>query len=1139
MTVKAPALEARERLVSEARLLVDLLAVHLDDRQRAKDRHKQLIYFIDAHELKAYLHANKADYLGGFVLDAERSQFNEPDLDALQSRIRLISEQMLQWLLFDYPGQVVLLPSHGEELDEEIAYQARLLLATQLGLIADARRQVEAIRKKTLSSGLLATYAEKAESGDAQSKQTLIKFLGESAPALTALLRLTPDTIEKRIQHLADHGNLVLLRDVDWSEFGFDPTVCDRIEALGLDHALAEKWRALLASRRGNSYRANRLDAEAIAFLCSFNAVMKECRHESRAVLVTRAMTLISLLRAGKDQSGFRADAAGVVRHSRLLVVTGDKLVLEDAAHPSTSEDPVSAGLQQLGVALTAYERQLNLLPHDRHELPREEARSLINAWNSFEAARFTMDFAASGISEPDAAQRSRPDEGFTQLLRWLKSEDDVEALVVERLNSRVLSFGHETFTRNLQSSIDLSARISLVKAKRRVRVQPLAGPGTGPVEFDVALFGHLTNELSSQKASMIFDVMKLVQRGNASDVAEDYLAWSLLQSCLGNWNLAEIYAESAVLSARILHRRSTEVEAQLLLAQILRLEGPKHHEHRRMSHEEVRRFERARRTLNDAGKESIDPRLLVESAALTIERLLWFDETPEVTRKAFESGVEFLNQARNLLPDATGMRARVAELALVFALATHERFKLPQYSARTLFEIVLVWHAELVETLTAMRQNEEFEADEISRQSRAIEFIGYDLLRDLAAQTGNTITAKMVAPSSIRFEVDVLQSLLAGQFDKTAQLVAKILARTIARTPNSREFNLVYAPVWDVVDDEALWASDIPDKASREAASKASKIVHDIGERQSILQGNGTIQDVERLQTASSLFEGAIAEGHDASPRAMFRLHMEHCYAELLRSHVEKEPEKTACLVALVGRYDALVEQYPDSSVLHYRRSIALSGLDRNDEAIESIMRALEMLDRDRYIGKDHWIRSTIVRRVAFFFGAEARGVRAQLQLDPSNDSLRATYLATIKRAFGVVHPDFEERRAGAPYFAKLEMRRRLNNIVYYAALYLESGGVPSGLAQDFDQDRLIDYTRRLHADGMEEVAEWNIIHTIGYVYNVLEHRAEASRAADRLLNVISRSGANAESESIRHAINDALLWKQRAEDTSPSPLR
>jgi hypothetical protein len=201
--------------------------------------------------------------------------------------------------------------------------------------------------------------------------------------------------------------------------------------------------------------------------------------------------------------------------------------------------------------------------------------------------------------------------------------------------------------------------------------------------------------------------------------------------------------------------------------------------------------------------------------------------------------------------------------------------------------------------------------------------------------------------------------------------------------------------------------------------------------------------------------------------------------------------------------------------------------------------MRALEMLGHDRYIGKDHWIRSTIVRRVAFFFGAEARGVRAHLQQDPADESLRVKYLATIKRAFEVVHADFEEKSGGAPYFAKLEKRRRLNNIVYYEALYLEEGGAPSALAQGFDEDRLIEYTRLLHPDGMAEVAEWNIIHTIGYVYNELARRFDASMAADRLLNVISRSGANAESESIRHAISDALLWKQRAEDTSPSPLR
>ena len=61
--------------------------------------------------------------------------------------------------------------------------------------------------------------------------------------------------------------------------------------------------------------------------------------------------------------------------------------------------------------------------------------------------------------------------------------------------------------------------------------------------------------------------------------------------------------------------------------------------------------------------------------------------------------------------------------------------------------------------------------------------------------------------------------------------------------------------------------------------------------------------------------------------------------------------------------------------------------------------------------------------------------------------------------------------------------------------------------------------------------------MHTIGHAYSVMNQVAMAREAADRLLTVISKSGANADSATIRAAINDALAWK-RAAETIPAAL-
>lgn len=1109
----------RERLMHEARLLADLLTQHVEDRRRAQASASQPIYFIDAHELKAYLHASgKESYMEGFVLQAEETLLALPENAHLDSYLRLKSEQMLHWLLFDYPGQVVVLPSHGAEIDDEIGYRSHHLLVSQLGLIAAAKTELLRLRRSALSAKLLTKFVEEAEAGDERSKLRLLQDLEEYAPALSALVRGAPDVMQERIDALLTRSNLVALEDVNWESFGLDASACAAIRELRMDEALADTWMESLADERGNTFQANRLDAAAIAFLTSLNLLLQDQRQNAHAVLVTRAMTLISLIRQNRLAHELQQAAGDLLRHSRLVIIAPND-ARGQSSRDGADEDSVATALSQLSLVLDTYQKQLAAGTAGAGKAGwSAEARSLVEAWHRFEAARYTMELSRDGPGAP--AIDDRPLQDLRILLRWLKNDEEIESMVVDRLTDGVWAFRQRVFAGSWEpGGPDLRLRVSRSPRHGRLRIQPAEVQHLGPVEFEAPAGDVLAQSATWAEVIGFEGLLRVV--GQHRNVAEDYLVCAFRHACAKRWSMAAIYADSAVRSASLLRARATEGEARLLFAQATRMEIG-----RWEAGEELRRVRRARAVLEESELWTRDPRCALEGAALTLELMLG---NPEATRapSQFNNGIDDLRNAYVKAARDGDTKVRIAELALLYLIAAKEKLKYFDDKLDSLLLHVREWHGEVVRGLEQLRRSESFVPEMIARRTLGAEIAGYDVIRELASASRSEAGAGDM-PSEIRVDIHDLQAELRATRERSSDMVAAILQKVSVRTEFRRDYNLAYAPVWSGTETGKLFAHDIRNGAVRAAALQASQLVHQIGERQGVVAEQA--DDLEQLERARSLFDQAIERsGSSLTGDARFHLGMERCYACLLISNAVKDPDaRRRCLEALARDYESMREEYPLASVLHFRYSVVLSELGRNAEAFQAIKDAMKVINEDNYINKDHWVTSTIVRRMGYHFANQAREVSDQLKAHPDDAELRKQYLRNLEDAFRTLYDGFDESRSAKGLLAGLETHRRLNNLVYYAILYLEAGGRVEDLAPDFRQHKLLAYIARLQPTGIDHVSEWIVLHTIGHAYHVLGLAADARRAADRLWQVVSRVGTSMQSVGIRNALDDALTWKQ-----------
>jgi hypothetical protein len=1101
----------REVLQAEAQLLGDLIEQHRQDLQAVREK-TRFIYFVDAHELKAYISANNHDKLEGFVFSVELALEANGVAPDIAARVRLKAEQIQRRLLFDQPHQLLVLPSHAEEMDEEMAFISTVTLRQDYDLTGIARQQWARLVSKGVSREDLAQLAESASDGDRVSKRRLLKILTSEVPALVQLLFPAPDSLKARLTALLSHSRVSLLSSADWNRMGFDRHQSARLGAVAPSIEDLTLWTRHLIAGRRNSLQANRRDASALAYLSALNRCFVDMGVNAKACLITRAITLLRTMRVLKASGN--VEAQDCLRHSRLVVTPADN---EGAGTPVGDRT-----LDVLLFALQTYDKRLAI--RSSSDTPTPEATELLTAWNAFEDARLTLELAQESPDETKAKADNLEEEQWRELVAWLQSDGDVSRIVEQRLQRQVAHFKASMVARDAKWVNQAPVWVCEIPGSESRRVQAIEVNGLGPLELPGRFF--------NRKGAFRF-----AAEPASDDVSEEFVALAFLQGCQKQWTLARFYGRQALQSAKMMNRGGRVLqEARLLQAQLLRSGGVSPLQDTDAAELPDRYSQAAELLLSRTGRRLDDPRAEAEWWALQLERLLDLRAAGSGTGRELMRGVQALRETLEVDDCRIEVRIRLQELVLAYVLVGLRKWKtftdLGPSAFSDLRETAWICHRGLIQDMDEWRCDHDM--DELPQFSRAMEILGYELMRRLTVIAKETVDEEPDVPAALLFDVVTLQSQMTRHVDEVSKLVAIELVRLIDLTRGRRQFQVVYAPVADRAEVLAL-IQTLPDASARDAAKRANEIVHDLGNSQRFLEG----QETERQKIAEGIREFDKALSMPGIDKVMrYHLEVELAYLGLLAALAEKKEDRQRALEEVALVYEALVRRYPDSSVLHYRLSIVLGDLGKNESAFEEINEAMRLVATDTHINPDHWFRSVVRRRLALCFSGKATEMRDRLK-GVDDVAARKHYLEHIAKAYQLVSEGNSPSRTAATYIARLEARRRLNNQVYYAALYGSGGGDIDSLP-NLSRERLLELIRQLLPEGdIHDVPEIFIAHTIGLAYSALAEVHLAAEAAARVMQLIARSGDNAESDSMRQILNDALLWMGAPERESvPVPL-
>jgi hypothetical protein len=1113
-------------LRDEANDLRYLLDRFLDDRRFLSQPGAHIVCFVDSHELVSFIKPNEEHLLRGFGFEAERVATN--DLAAVLAELGLKNEQILRKILFDGTMQKGLLPSHGEEIDEEYIYHQLAWAQERVRLLETAWRQLDKLRDNSLAQRFLAEV-HRHKGIKPETKRLVLNFVRNAAPALMTLL--TPDlsSPKARIDALINESRLVGFDDFDWSSVGLTEQQAGEMRYLRPSRAAAERWCDYLAAhpkRDRNSSRANRIDGQAIALLELINERLAELTGgQVRACLITRAMTLINATRDEKETRRQGLKAVDFARHPRLLMFPDDM-------SGGLSDDLI----RTLTVALDTFAMQLSAQDCGMDNC-QEASRNFVDTWKNFEHARMALGLQSVARSEDRSEAVS--DATLKKILAWFASELDVRTLILEELRAALHTFGLNTFTQGASDHTPIAARVVQLDSPPRASVCLLGAGVRGPVEFSSPELRHCPDHV---------DVLENVLGDLATPIAERYLGWSLLHAGGRRWKLAAIYARAVLEVHRILpHESSARAvhEAQLLLVQVQRLGRPSL-DPERLTAAAHSRFEIIRQLLHDF-THGQDPRVLYEGAAQILESFLMIGAETQATPPLAE-GVAMLEGALEHLGmhDGELLHVRILELLVTYAIAARRHPETWPASLSDRALPVKAWHSALHELLTEQRTR--LDAEDIPRRSRAVEIIGFMLESDERTAPNTQFlapfsrlldrpdTEQLLVPFELKNFTGKLYKDVKQSPDAIGQLLAHELNSIKTRLERFRIPDLIYAPLWSNVATEEFIAS-LASEELRGLARNGFRVLELLGGPQ---QRGIEDSDAPPLQEAARAFDTIVERlpesGCDPASRAHFICRMEAAYARLLHALINKpEKRKRIELNAVADDYRRIISLYPRSSISHFRLSIVLDLLHNEDESRAELDHAAKLLDADPYLSgaSHHWVCSTIVRRRAHNIVKDAQKVREALQKEHDGAQHLTQYLGLIRQAFAVVHDGFSEweEQAGPPRdgFAAIERLRRINNVVYYSALYLEARSSIESLGElGYSEALMRGMLAQLHgAGGINDVPERSIVHTIGYARWVLGEPELARQAGKRLLEMLVESDRPASAEELASSVNDVRRWR------------
>jgi hypothetical protein len=836
-------------------------------------------------------------------------------------------------------------------------------------------------------------------------------------------------------------------------------------------------------------------------------------------------MTLIKAGRKAEPKINF-------LRHPRLMALNNspDAGFVEDQNVTRT-----------LMIALRTYRAQLKIEDSslDRADEVRlsHAIEMLLQAWQQFERSGLTNELRATA---PIKANNSDSVEAeFSALIDWFRSDSDMLKVMQRDLLRAIGHFGEATFAlARSGTESPIQARIHEYGHPTRARVLPMVAGAPGPIDF----FSPQLRGL--QRVSDLEEAMGKLD----SDTAERYVAWSLLFACQGRWDLAAVYADSAIAVARLQHTNEAANiadEARLLRAQIQRLGGGTERE-RSKSDELLRRYERTGRMLTEIALPR-DPRVPREQAAQLLELCLSVDQA-NGDLPSLAKGIDLLHQALDWARRDDLLRSRILELGLNYHLAVRDRPGL--WPERTDADEIVAsrWHQELHSILEHQRQH--LMMDEISRRARAMEIIGFQLVPQKPSADDDEVLARWAAratsekplrvPLNLRLDVGDLRDQIKRSNDQTAAMIQVELESILRRLYHRRPRDLIYAPIWAAYD-VARIISLINDQDLRNLAGEAYILLKKVAGASQ----HAGIQPDDRapLQEAAAEFARiagllqtqSSGRSLDAT-NALFYLRMENCYARLLLSRIGREEERQKLLSELESDYRVIASDYPAASIPHFRLNVILSEMERREDAFDELNKALRLVEQDPFLQTpNHWVRSTMERRLAGQLSREAEKTLDQLKEYP-DDQQRDCVLTDLLNAFKILYDGWRTPESPeVDYLRQLEARRRINNIVYIASLIftVDPRGAGLLLKLGFDRHKMLSLLERLHGGRIDEITELNVVHTVGYASAILGDIPNSVRAGHQVMKLLIETGGSPrEDPNVARILTDALAWFASAQD-------
>jgi hypothetical protein len=1126
--MKAPERLSPDDLRQEAEDLKTWLDRYLEDRDfLAGNPNHHLLYFIDAHDLKSFLEPAKLQTAGeGFTLRAELA-WRGCGTERFKETIKLKNDQIIGDLVLDrrfIPAG--LLPTHLEELIDELAFQTSLESRRKLNLLRVAEREIARLKRDPLTRTLVKVADHGAMTREFRAG--VLKFIRKAAPALHTLLRRNPDTTEARMQRLTDGGTLRLPPGIDWQRFGFRPHDCLMLQTFTPDDVQVQAWRRYLTNRRtpGSTYRSNRVDAAAIAWIQGLNARLATIAlPRVQAVLVTRARGLSRLV---TDQEATLKEGlapADFLRHPRLTVLNSSKAALHDGKAATDQPERV------LAVALDAYCQQI---------IPRSAANSesddwaasaiepLVDAFHAFEEARLAIGLRGRAGSQDD--DDGITDEDVRKMLRHFQNDGSMVPTLKDWFLTSVQDFGEAIVRLRTAGVGGITCLTWTVDGPpARQRVLPLIETLLAPIDFPAL-------EVPPAPAT-ITDLGTLIGRlagGAPGREGWSYVGWGLLLACEANLAAARIYTSSALAIARVLDGDTSALtrEARLLQQQIRRMQlfaaadggvGVRHDA----------------TELADPGEASdvADPRGRFDRAARRLELFLR-GAGSQVTGgwTMFRNDIEAACDA-----DRTTLCCALA-LGLAGALAVDAHPARDWVRDNNDLDTVTRWHTKL-HTLMSRTAATEGHRKHLPLIARCMELIGFQM--QASAALPHAAAPQLHIPADLRLQVLVIArehphpAPMAATIEQRYPIAALVLAKLHMIADHLAQHlqrDLIKAPIWVPYAANRITAL-IADPSAREAARKAYELMQRVaGASQRIGVFEHDRADLERI---GELFGQALqvvalsaAAGDPIAKRASYFLSMERCYARLLLAELAPKSDQAARWTELESEYQAISLQFPEASIPHFRLNVIYSLLGQRDadETRELALAVVKIGADSLEVPQDHWIHSTILRRSINLRLRRMEGLR-QAGLNGDADA-REQYVAAYVKAVRELRQDYEPTAPHpGDYLYSLERKRRINNIVYYASLLLEMDHDGVGLADaGLTRPQLRQFLQSLHPDGIRHVPEENIVHTVGFAYFQLGLTEEAREAGQRLRQMVL-DNETVDVEAARKLLSEAANWTTDAD--------